>query len=878
MSGRKSVIISTLFIVIFLIGLAPASSEPAAQADTTIVPWLATDYRYLQIARNATPPAGFSLPEFDDSGWAVGDAAFGTLLGPEATCTLNTTVETTWDVNSELIVRKTFDLPAGTTNLQVELALDNDLRGIWINGQQIAGFTIHDGCPARGDLGAFAAPDAALVAGTNTLVVHVLDRGVSSYLDVHVTADLEGAPPLTITTPSPLPSATADETYTVILNATGGTGAYTWSISAGALPAGLTLDPATGIISGTPTASGTFTFTVLVTDEDGTTAQKEFTLEVVEAPSFVIITGTLPDGTVGVPYSALLQAEGGSSDYTWSTIAGALPPGLTLNPDTGAIEGTPTAAGTYDFTVQVTDDVTGQTTTKAFTITIADLPPEAPTLISLDPNTAVAGSGEFVLTVTGTNFVNTSVIYWNGMPLATTYISATQLSATVPASAIATAGSASVTVVNPVGGTSNALTFTILEPAPVNQPPVANDDTASLDEDTSTVIDVAANDTDPDGNLDPSTVSIVVPPANGTLTNHGNGTVTYTPNPNFSGTDSFTYQICDTDGACDQAVVSITVRPVNDAPVMGVSQATVTVNEGATATNTGTVSDPDGDSVTLSASVGTVTANGAGNWSWSFTTTDGPAQSQLVTITADDGKGGKTKVTFNLVVNNVAPSANAGSDQTVYRNDPVNLSGTWTDPAGSGDNPYSWSWDLNGDGTPDSSGAASYGTPAQATTSFAMEGMYTLHFSVTDKDGASSSDTVTITVLNRPPECSTAGPSPANLWPPNHQMVAVSIVGVTDPEGDPITITISSIFQDEPTNGLGDGDMSPDGQGIGTPTAHLRAERAGVDNARFYHVSFTASDGHGGSCDGTIRVPVAHDQRRNAELIDEGPLYDSTAP
>jgi len=103
--------------------------------------------------------------------------------------------------------------------------------------------------------------------------------------------------------------------------------------------------------------------------------------------------------------------------------------------------------------------------------------------------------------------------------------------------------------------------------------------------------------------------------------------------------------------------------------------------------------------------------------------------------------------------------------------------------------------------------------------------------------GGTALRVVQITVLNKPPVCDNATPSVDFLWPPLHQMETVNVLGVTDPEGDPVTIAITSIFQDEPTNGLGDGDMSPDGQGIGTDTAQIRAERSGTGNGRVYHIS-----------------------------------------
>ena len=88
---------------------------------------------------------------------------------------------------------------------------------------------------------------------------------------------------------------------------------------------------------------------------------------------------------------------------------------------------------------------------------------------------------------------------------------------------------------------------------------------------------------------------------------------------------------------------------------------------------------------------------------------------------------------------------------------------------------------------------ATYGDTIVETTSFALEGSYTLTLSVTDKDGGSGSDSLVIDVLNRPPDCSAASPSIDTIWPANHKFVPVNVLGVTDPEQDEIAITIESI-------------------------------------------------------------------------------------
>ncbi len=130
--------------------------------------------------------------------------------------------------------------------------------------------------------------------------------------------------------------------------------------------------------------------------------------------------------------------------------------------------------------------------------------------------------------------------------------------------------------------------------------------------------------------------------------------------------------------------------------------------------------------------------------------------------------------------------------------------------------------------------------------------------------------------LNGSPDCTAAAPSIDTLWPVNHVFVPVDILGVTDPESDPVTITIDSIFQDEEVLGRGSGKTSPDGQGIGSSTAEVRAERSGNGNGRVYHITFTASDDQGNSCTSTVQVGVPKDQGANGEAIDDGALYDST--
>jgi hypothetical protein len=152
----------------------------------------------------------------------------------------------------------------------------------------------------------------------------------------------------------------------------------------------------------------------------------------------------------------------------------------------------------------------------------------------------------------------------------------------------------------------------------------------------------------------------------------------------------------------------------------------------------------------------------------------------------------------------------------------------------------------------------------------------------TDNPGSMEASTsAEVDILNIPPVCTDATASLDSLWPPNHKFVPVEVLGVTDPNGDAITITIDSIFQDEPVDvpdDGGDGNTSPDGQGVGTSVAEVRGERDGEGNGRFYHIFFTADDGYGGTCSGEVLVSVAIGKSAAEEPVDEGALYDSTIP
>jgi hypothetical protein len=184
---------------------------------------------------------------------------------------------------------------------------------------------------------------------------------------------------LAITTTS-LANAAVGTAYSATVIASGGTTPYTWAVTSGVLPAGLTLNASTGVISGTPGAAAvTSAFTVKVTDTSTTPNSTTQALTITipgTTPALAIITSSLSAAPTGIAYSRTLLTTGGTSPYGWSVSAGTLPTGLSLS--SGTISGTPTAdftatagTGTFNFTVQVNDSSTPQNTaTQALSLSV----------------------------------------------------------------------------------------------------------------------------------------------------------------------------------------------------------------------------------------------------------------------------------------------------------------------------------------------------------------------------------------------------------------------------------------------------------------------------------------------------------------------------
>ena len=243
-----------------------------------------------------------------------------------------------------------------------------------------------------------------------------IDTNMKTPLQSYYTAQQEPAwaispravPQFSITTTG-LPAGTVGVAYSQTLATAGASGSVTWSIVAGALPAGMSLNASTGAITGTPSGTYSALITVRATDSSAATRDATFGLAVTSTPGPVISPSSLPSGTVGSSYSQTFSATGGTAPYSWSNIAGPLPPGLTIS-SSGLLSGNPTTGGNYTFTIRVTDAVS-VSTDQVYTISIAWLPLSITTGATLPQGTigvaysttlaANGGSGSYTWTFTG---------------------------------------------------------------------------------------------------------------------------------------------------------------------------------------------------------------------------------------------------------------------------------------------------------------------------------------------------------------------------------------------------------------------------------------------------------------------------------------------
>ncbi|MFF7709138.1 Ig-like domain-containing protein [Pseudomonas sp. NPDC007930] len=633
--------------------------------------------------------------------------------------------------------------------------------------------------------------------------------------------------------------------------------------SASGLPAGLSVNPQTGLLSGVlgssasqggANADGHYSITVSADDGHGGTVSQTFTLVVSNPPPVTSDASYALDQ--GGSVSGVLAASDPDGDSIAFTATSQPAHGSLTLGSNGSFVYTPVAGfnGQDSFTYQVRDADGGlANATVTFNVAAVNHPP----VVDSPVGTQQATDSGAVHVEVASHFSDPdggALTYSaSGLPNGVSIDPASGLISGALAHNASTGGSQGngqytvVVTATDAQGASVSLTFVLVA---TNPAPITADTTFPGTEDTVLTGNLVASD--PDG--DPISFSATSQPAHGTLVVNPNGSFSYTPNANYNGTDSFTYQVRDSDGGIATATATLVIAAVNDAPTATGTLGTQTAADGSNVhvNLAGYFTDVDGDTLTYSTSSSlplglTLNPNTGviGGVLDGHASVGGPGLDgqYSITVTADDGHGGSVSQTFTFVATNPAPTT---SGQTLSGTEDTPLQGTLTatDPDGDALSFSVPTGPAHGTLTLDAATGVFTYTPAAN-----FNGTDSFTYQVTDADGGISTAQVVLNIaaVNDAPVAS----SPLTQVNANDSAVIALNLGshFTDVDGDTLTYTVGNLpagLSYDPATGLVSGQLGSS------------ASQGGPNNDGHYSISVSVSDGQGGVLNQSFELVISN--------------------